>query len=93
MANLYQINNVEDNVVFLCWKVFKSDNSSTVSETRNSQVIFVEKIRMKVIKIISFRKQNLRYLFHAWWEKAFQGTVDNLTLHFFTWKAWCVAPV
>ena len=50
--NLYLINNGEDIVVFLGFKVFNSDNSYRFSCTSNTQVTFVEKPQLK---IISFR--------------------------------------
>ena len=53
--NLHQINNVEDNVVFLCLTVLNSDNLYMFSCSLNAQVSFVEKPQLKTIGFQNFK--------------------------------------
>ena len=39
---------MKNNVVFLAWKLFSSDNFFIVSEARNKQVTFAEKQKIKI---------------------------------------------
>ena len=46
------INNVEDTVAFIPWKIFTLGYFSSVSETRNAQVLVLEKPQMKIICVL-----------------------------------------
>ena len=46
------INNVEDTVVFLVWTVFNWDNSTIVSEAKNTQVTLERSHHGYIIKCI-----------------------------------------
>ena len=73
-------NNMENIVVFLCVKVFNSDNSLMHFCIRKVQVTYVLKPQLK---IISFQIYKHWYLIHEWWDKALMGTVVNRHCHLF----------
>ena len=60
------IDYVEDNIVFLIWKVLNSRNLSIVSEKKS----FAENPQ---IKFDNFQKQKHGYLIYTWSEKVWKG--------------------
>ena len=58
--NLYLIKYKEDIVVFLDFKVFKSDNSCS----KNAKVTFIEEPKLK--KIISIQNEKHWYIINTW---------------------------
>ena len=83
------INNVEDIVVFLVWKVvFKSDNTNMVSAVEMLQVTFDEKTQSKMTIILNFihlyfihiRSFSILYMYCGYWDQTFAVLKINLSV-------------
>ena len=67
--NLYLINNVEDNLVFLVSQVFNSDNFYLFFSGKNAKPTFVENQQLKNIRVLKL----INNIIHTWWDKDVKG--------------------
>ena len=75
--NLYLINNVEDIVVFLIWKVFLIIPICYPAVSKYKSHFWREPTQLKLISFLNYKHW---YLTHTWSDKPFQVTVVNLPL-------------